>query len=1517
MANEEATVSQTVNTVTVTPPAASTLSVTSATGGTLTSPESTASLVAVTVAPSTASLTIESKLAPKESPIFTGTPTAPTASAGTNTTQIATTAFVNSAITLENTLAEMNDVNFTSLGDNEILQYDTSSSKWLNQTLSEAGIASTSSLTSHTSDTSNPHSVTATQVNLGNVTNESKGTMFTNPTFTGTPLAPTASAATNNTQLATTQYVTTAITNLIDSSPATLNTLNELAAALNDDANFAGTITSSIATKLPLAGGTMTGNIVMAGSQTVDGRDLSVDGAKLDGIDAGAKDDQTAAEIRALVDSASDSNVFTDADHTKLDGIAASANNYVHPTSGTGVSPTLSGANVLATLTSDSLGHVTAATARTLTLANLGYTGATDANNYVLPAATDLALGGIKTGYVTNNKQYPVDLDSSSKAFVNVPWTDTIYTLPLATSGARGGVKIGYTENGKNYPVELSSEKMFVNVPWTDTVYTLPLASDGTRGGVQIGYPLNSSGKKYPVQLGTGDDAEQMYVHVTWTDTKHLSLLDDVMLSSVGGGELIVYNSGAWHNKTLTEAGILPLAGGTMTGNLTLSYAYPRINLTDTNNDSDYSIINNDGSFSIYDVTNASHRFLIAANGNATFAETVTGKSFHQDTQVNSTFYSATFDDNVTISGILKIPDGSVSAPALAFTSETNTGIYATSSQLNFAVDGSTRLYVGSAGIISAASVYSGTTGHFRNVAGTWKATTGGANKGWEFLNTAGSPSNSIPSATLSSTGTLVLNGKTTATKIELYETYTDTSNYERSFFKHDSSFLEIGTEALGTGTASGIKVRTTGVTALSIAAGGLVTVESRNSSSSTNILSVGGSNNGYMSVRHVEGKNSSSNAYGPIYINHLSNNNVFLASGGGGVGIGITSTPRARLDLGANGVSNLSWGTWSELGEESSHNTLVIGNNVYVDSSSTKVRSTSSNGYRAIRMKYNEGVTFHALNASASADDVVANERMRIAPDGNVGIGTTTPSQKLEVAGDIFINAGAAGGRSLQLQRTGATNPWKLVQGHTATNDFEILENQDTRFMLKSGGNVGIGTTAPASKVHIENTAYDFDSSPEVGDFHLMLRDLDSSVAGDAISIGFAQSTDATTVGAKISFLTEASHSRGSLVFSTSSTSNVGDNAAERMRITSAGNVGIGTTAPLAKLHIDVTTEDNQPAFKITKVSDQFENAMEVKHVTTSSARGIADFENSAGSVLYLRGDGNVGIGTTSPSKPLDVRAEARVWNGANGIELSYSTGNTSGIVASANTSGNLEFRTNIGSTAKMFIANAGNVGIGVTDPDQKLEVNGNIRIPNQGKIVFGSAGAASDYLQLYDIGTSGDLLKLVQDGNTRFSVTGVSGDVYMQGDVGIGTTTPAEKLDVKGTAKIGSNSTTNCHLIGSKGYSLTASFTTGLTVTLADHTACHVKVFISGDWANHSSVAYVGEFLIQNTGNVGSYNEPGIILTEYDNLTSDRVEAKIVDGTTDNFEIQFQAVSSSSAGIPVSAKITYHVMGDASAVS
>ena len=84
------------------------------------------------------------------------------------------------------------------------------------------------------------------------------------PGLTGTPTAPTASAATNNTQIATTQYVTTAITNLIGGAPGALDTLNELAAAINDDASYASNITTALGGKVAKTGDTMTGSLSLS-----------------------------------------------------------------------------------------------------------------------------------------------------------------------------------------------------------------------------------------------------------------------------------------------------------------------------------------------------------------------------------------------------------------------------------------------------------------------------------------------------------------------------------------------------------------------------------------------------------------------------------------------------------------------------------------------------------------------------------------------------------------------------------------------------------------------------------------------------------------------------------------------------------------------------------------------------------------------------------------------------------------------------------------------------------------------------------------------------------------------------------------------------------------------------------------------------------------------------------------------------------------------------------------------------
>jgi len=107
--------------------------------------------------------------------------------------------------------------------------------------------AASDALDNHNSDQTNVHGIvdTAALVTLdGNQTLTSKS--LTSPALTGTPTAPTADPSTNTTQIATTAFVSTAVNNLVDGAPGLLNTLNELAAAINDDESFASTVTGLI-----------------------------------------------------------------------------------------------------------------------------------------------------------------------------------------------------------------------------------------------------------------------------------------------------------------------------------------------------------------------------------------------------------------------------------------------------------------------------------------------------------------------------------------------------------------------------------------------------------------------------------------------------------------------------------------------------------------------------------------------------------------------------------------------------------------------------------------------------------------------------------------------------------------------------------------------------------------------------------------------------------------------------------------------------------------------------------------------------------------------------------------------------------------------------------------------------------------------------------------------------------------------------------------------------------------------
>ena len=185
------------------------------------------------------------------------------------------------------------------------------------------------------------------------------------PALTGTPTAPTATAGTNTTQVATTAFVKTAVDNVVAAAPGALDTLNELASALGNDANFSTTVTNSLATKLPLAGGTMSGAIAM-GTNKITG--VGNPTANQDAATKYYVDNVTVAPSNLTGPITSVGSATSVASQT------GTGSTFVMNTSPTLVTP------VLGVATATSINGTTIPTSKTLV--------ATDSTTYVVPSQT-------------------------------------------------------------------------------------------------------------------------------------------------------------------------------------------------------------------------------------------------------------------------------------------------------------------------------------------------------------------------------------------------------------------------------------------------------------------------------------------------------------------------------------------------------------------------------------------------------------------------------------------------------------------------------------------------------------------------------------------------------------------------------------------------------------------------------------------------------------------------------------------------------------------------------------------------------------------------------------------------------------------------------------------------------------------------------------------------------------------------------------------------------------------------
>jgi hypothetical protein len=526
---------------------------------------------------------------------------------------------------------------------------------------------------------------------------------------------------------------------------------------------------------------------------------------------------------------------------------------------------------------------------------------------------------------------------------------------------------------------------------------------------------------------------------------------------------------------------------------------------------------------------------------------------------------------------------------------------------------------------------------------------------------------------------------------------------------------------------------------------------------------------------------------------------------------------------------------------------TLLSGGNVGIGTTSPSYPLEVANTATVSIAYQRTGVSakkwgFHSDNANTYWQNLTDNVlALTVSNAGNVGIGTLSPTSILHVESSTpTVTIKSTGSASSKVDLVGTYTTWSLENQHVngATNDmFRIYNSQlgsNALTIHRLNNNVGIGTTSPTAKLDIVGDGADF----------------------------FLQSADY-----KIARIqprgTGANLDKGLLSLFDGSTEDVRIDTAGNSWF-NGGNVGIGQGSPTAKLHLKGDGGSSGLTFKTTDASNNetffiFDGGragvryhpFSIGIPSTTSVAGNAVFQVEEAGLLTVLSTGKVGVGTTNPT------AKFEVTDGSSSITLQeYSSGAAiflDGVNGDftggdyfhilANNNYYLGLGGYGGGTTPLNISNAGKVGIGTTSPDKKLDVEGSIRARN----AAGSSAAEIDVAS----GSTWRLRSNPTSGTNSYGLDVIKGSagtdvklsINSSGNVGIGTTSPTEKLHVEGNIEL-----INGGYIGS----LDGSYWQRIRFEDATPSTTNALNFET----RNGSGSFIKHMVIRNDGNVGVGN-------------------------------------------------------------